>query len=461
MRKLSLCIALLLLIPLVGCGRKDAGPPEATAPTAGGAKKITLWTIWNTEPRKTALADIVAGFEAANPGVKIEINNQEPDAYKTNIRVALGSQQPPDIYFVWSGEKMLKSFIRGGNVLDITKYLDAENGAWRGRIPEASLAPYAVSDGGRDARPTRVYGVPYLLQCTFFFYNKDLFSQHNIAVPKTWNEFLAACEKLKGAGVTPLALGNAENWPAHHYPNVIAQRLLGKAATEAQFDPTGPGEYSDPAWVKSLEMFKTLAGKGYFNPSPNSVKRNNARVLFYSGKTAMFYTGTWDFSRLTEGGEAPKEFWSKWDYFNFPSIPDGKGEQEALAGSPDGYVISAKTKYPDEAAKFLAYMDTVEVAQKFVAKCHELVQVKGAVTKDNANPPLQKYADMVANAKAICPWMDTMMERSVAEVYMNGVQGLLAGQQTPQQVMDAVNARQAEVKKDLAAGKEPPEPAKK
>ena len=454
MRNFRLCVALLMLIPLTGCGHKDAGQPGATAPaTTAGAKKITLWTIWNTEPRKSALAEIVAGFEAANPGLKVEVQEYEPDAYKTSIRVALGSQQPPDIYFVWSGEKMLKSFIRGGNVLDISKYLDADSGAWRGRIPEASLAPYAV--GGKT------YGVPYLLQCTFFFYNKDLFSQHNITVPQTWNEFLAACDKLKSAGITPLALGNLERWPAHHYPNVIAQRLLGKAATEAQFDPTGPGDYSDPAWLKSLEMFKQLSDKGYFNASPNSVARNNARVLFYSGKTAMFYTGTWDFARLTEGGEAPKEFWSKWDFFNFPSVPDGKGEQDALAGSPDGYVISAKTKYPDEAAKFLAYMDTVEVAQKFVARCHELVQVKGAVTKDNANPPLQKYADMVANAKAICPWMDTMMERSVAEVYMNGVQGLLAGQETPQQIMEAVKARQAEVKKDLQAGKEPVDEGKK
>ena len=73
-----------------------------------------------------------------------------PERRERSIRVALGSQQPPDIYFVWSGEKMLKSFIRGGNVLDITKYLDADNGAWRQRIPaekarRAGVIPLAWS----------------------------------------------------------------------------------------------------------------------------------------------------------------------------------------------------------------------------------------------------------------------------------------------------------------------------
>jgi raffinose/stachyose/melibiose transport system substrate-binding protein len=440
MRARCCFLALFLVLPLLGCGHRQPADQGATPPAAG-EKKLTLWSIWNTEPRQSALAEIVKSFEAANPGVKIEVSTYEPDQYKTSIRVALGSQQPPDIYFVWSGEKMLKSFIRGGNVLDITKYLDADSAAWRNRIPAASLAPYAVGD--------KVYGVPYLLQCTFFFYNKAIFNKYSIAIPKTWDELTAACEKLKAAGVTPIALGNAERWPAHHYPNVLAQRLIGKAATEAQFDPTGPGDYADPAWVKALDMFKAFADKGYFNPSPNSVARNNARVLFYSGKTAMFYTGTWDFARLGQGSEAPKEFWDNWDFFNFPTVAGGKGEQDALAGSPDGYVISAKTQHPDEAAKFLAYMDTVDVAKQFVAKCHELVQVKGAVTKENSNAALQKYAEMVANAKTICPWMDTMMEGSVADAYMNGVQGLLAGQQTPEQVMEAVRARQAEVKKGL------------
>ena len=91
------------------------------------------------------------------------------------------------------------------------------------------------------------------------------------------------------------------------------------------------------------------------------------------------------------------------------------------------------------------------VAQQFVDECQELVQVKGAVTEDNAGPRLQKYAEIVEAARTITPWMDTMMERSVAEEYMNGVQALLDGSMTPDQIMDTVRKRQARVKQDMLA----------
>jgi raffinose/stachyose/melibiose transport system substrate-binding protein len=457
-------LAISLLVALTGCSKPVEPPsptPAATEPGGGeGATatqplkgKLTLWTIWNAEPRKSALEAIVAGFEKANPDVQVEISNNEPDAYKTKIKVALGGPEPPDIYFVWSGEKMLHSFVRGGNCLDLTPYLDANKGEWRNKIVDASLQPYVYDN--------KTWGVPYLLQCTFFFYNKDLFARHNLQIPKTWDELIDVCKKLKAAGITPLALGNLKRWPAHHFPCVLFQRLMGNQAVMAQYDPLGPGDYSDPNWVKGIEMFDEFQKQGFFNPSPNGVDRDDARMMFYTEKTAMFYTGTWDFSQFSDTGPAPSSFWAKWDFFNFPAVPGGKGEQDALAGSPDGYVISSKTRNPEAAVAFLKYMTSPEVAHEFVTKCKELVQVKGAVTDDNASWYLRKYAKIVEEAKVISPWTDTVMELSVAETLMDGVQALLAGTKKPDQIMDEVRKRQAQVKKELqAASTVPVKPAK-
>jgi raffinose/stachyose/melibiose transport system substrate-binding protein len=445
----------LVLLPLIalvmgGCAPKTTEPtsgPEPTVPTSKTGDslsgKLTLWTIWNAEPRKSALNEIVVGFEKANPGVKVEISNVEPDAYKTKIKVALGGADTPDIYFVWSGEKMLHSFVRGGNCLDLTPYLDADGGEWRQRIVPASLQPYVYDN--------KTWGVPYLLQCTFMFYNKDLLAKNGVEVPKTWDDLIAACKKLKAAGVTPIALGNLKKWPAHHYACCLFQRLMGQDAVMAQYDPMGPGDYKDPGWVKSLQMFDDFQKQGFFNPSPNGVDRDDSRVLFYTEKAAMFYTGTWDFSQFSEGGPAPSAFWSKWDFVNFPAVTGGKGEQDALEGSPDGYVVSSKTKNPELAVAFLKYMTSVEVAKAFAGKCKELVQVKGAVDESTASWYLKKYAELVNNAKVISAWSDTAMELSVADVLLDGVQALLAGEKTPDQIMQDVRKRQAEVKKDLQA----------
>ncbi len=421
-----------------------AGPIMPGSETPSGGKTIlTLWTIWNTEPRQSALAEIIRAFEAAHPDIQIQMNAQEPDAYKTNIRVALGGARPPDIFFVWSGEKMLHNFVRGGNVADITAELDANGGAWRKRLIASSLASYTY-DG-------RTYGVPYLLQCTFFLYNKKMFEKHGWTVPETWPEFLQLCDKIKAKGIIPLALGNLQKWPAHHIPAVLVQRLIGKAAAERQYDPLGPGTYSEPAWIQALDTLKMMMDKGYFNKAPNGVDRAMARTLFYSGKAAMFYTGTWDFARLSKGGEAPESFWDAWDFFNFPRVPGGKGEQDCLAGSADGYVISAKTPHRQAAVQFLQFMTEVTQAQQFVQKCQELVQVQGAVTEQNAGPRLRKYAEMVRRASCIAPWADTMMEESVALTYLNGIQNLLEGKSTPQQIMQAVRQRQRAVKQELLA----------
>lgn len=451
MRRYLLLALPLVISILVGCPSPQqaqsptsgAGPVLPTPTQAGGKTVVSLWTIWNTEPRQSALAQIVKDFEAANPDITIQTQAQEPDAYKTNIRVALGGNQPPDIFFVWSGEKMLHNFVRGGNVADLTADLDANSKQWRSQLVSPSLASYTY-DG-------KTYGVPYLLQCTFLLYNKQLFAQHGWQVAQTWPQLIALCEKIKPTGLTPMALGNAKKWPASHFPCVLLQRMIGKAAAERQYDPMGPGTYDDPAWVKSLEMFKQLVDTGAFSKAPNGVERDIARTLFYSGKAAMFYTGTWDFARLSKGGEAPEAFWNAWDFVNFPSVPGGKGEQTCLAGSADGYVVSSKSANREAAVKFLKFMTSPAEAQKFVQACQELVQVQGAVTDKNAGPRLRKYADMVKKTNCLSAWTDTMMEESVAQAYMTGIQGLIEGTKTPQQVIADVRTRQREVKRDLLA----------
>jgi len=432
--------------PTEGAPTGTPGPKgDAKAAAAGAPRELTLWTIWNSEPRKTALNNIVAGFEKEHPDVKITVSNLEPDAYKTKIRVSLGGDAPPDIFFVWSGEKMLHNFVRGGNCLDITHYLDDNDGQWRKSLVASSLESFTYDKV--------TYGIPYLLQCTFFFYNKDIFSKAGVEVPRTWAEFLAVCKKLKGQGTTPVALGNLERWPAHHIPCVLFQRLMGHKMVMEQYDPLGPGDYSDPRWLKALQMFDETLKADIYSPAPNGVSRADARMMFYTEKAAMFYTGTWDFAQFSEKGQAPSEFWNKWDFFNFPTVEGGAGEQDALEGSADGYVVSAKTKHPDDAVAFLKYMTSVPAAKGFVDECRELVQVNGAVTEDNANWYLRKYAKMVQDAKVISAWTDTMMESSVAETLMNGIQAMIAGEKTADQVMKEVSQRQSEVKKEMQAAR--------
>ncbi|MCX7599555.1 MAG: extracellular solute-binding protein [Armatimonadetes bacterium] len=428
---------------LAGCARRAEEVPAASDRAAvRGETTLSLWTIWTAEPRRSALGDIVTEFEAEHPEIRVAVTSLEPDAYKTVIRVGLGSASPPDIFFVWDGE-WLHNFVRTGAVLDLTPHMDADGGKWRRCFLPQGLRYFTYRG--------RVWGVPYLLQCTFFLYNKEIFSRLGLTVPKTWPELLQVVKQLRQAGVIPIALGNQQRWPAHHFPGVLWQRLMGQTCCEANYDPLGEGKYAEREWIRGLDMFSELVRLRAFNDAPNATTRESARALFYSGQAAMFYTGTWDFARLSSGGEAPQEFWDAWDFFNFPAVPGGKGNQDALAGAPDGYVVCARSANAEAAVLFLKYLTRPDVAATFVGRCQELVQVRGAVSEANAGPRLRKYAEMVAAAPQICPWPDTLMERSVADELLNHLQAFVDGRSTPEEVMAAVRTRQAEVKQRLQA----------
>lgn len=442
---LALGWALVGALLLVGCpGGEEVTPPPAAGPgvAEGEPVELEMWTIWSTEPRKSALAEIVADFEAQHPDIKVNVTPVEPDAYKTRIRVAVGSGEPPDVFFVWSGE-WLHNFVRGGNVLPITNALNANDGAWRQRIMGDALKWYTF--GGES------YGIPFLRQCTFFFYNTELFEQQDLPIPGTWTGLVDVCEALKQADVTPIALGNSVKWPAHHYVSCLWQRLIGEQQLLEDFDPLGPGRYDDPGYLQGLEMFQEFVERGFFNRAPNGTTRENARALFYTGEAAMFYTGTWNLNNFREGGEAPEEFWDKWAWFNFPRATGGAGNQQALHGGADGYVISSKTKHPDDAITFLQHLNSLESARLFVDRCKELVLVDGAVTEENADVHLQEYARQVARASTIVPWADTLMARQVAEVLLDGCQALIEGSTDPEQILEDIRERQAEVKEELEA----------
>jgi raffinose/stachyose/melibiose transport system substrate-binding protein len=436
-------VALLLAGPSCRPARSPSATPTPTTRPEGQKTTVRFWGIWTVEPRKSTLQEIVRRFEAAHPDIHVEVNLIEPDAYKTAIRPAIGGTNPPDVFFVWSGE-WHHNFIRGGKVMDLTDEL-AKDG-WGQSLEPLGLRFFEYRG--------RMWGVPMFMQVKYMLYNTDIFSRLGLQVPSTWDELLSVCERIKQAGITPIALGNDLKWPAHHFATIMFQKLVGEKQVLADYDPQTGGAYEDPGYVEALRRLKLLVDRGYFNDHPNGVTLDRARALFYMEKAAMYYTGTWDFKRLEgeDGGEAPKGFGAKWSFFQFPAIPGGKGNQGYMMGASDGYAVAANTKAPEAALTWLRYFTSLESAKLLAKNCQELVQVKGAVTPETAGPKLLRVQADLRAAPGVTPWTDVMMERTVAEVFMNEVQALLDGKATPERVMERTRQQHQKVKRELAAG---------
>jgi raffinose/stachyose/melibiose transport system substrate-binding protein len=423
-------LALIMSMLLASCATPAA--PTA-APAEGGAapvqeeaaKEVTIrfFHKWPEPEQLDYYNFVISEFNKTHPNIKVEMEAASDEAYKDKIRVLMASGEVPDIYFSWAGEFSWK-FARAGQALDITDAL--MNSDWKDKVVLAAVEPYKV-DG-------KVYGIPMRINAKFMVYNKDIFSQQGLNVPTTWDEFLAVSESLKAAGITPISFGNEFPWASAHYVGDLNAKLVNGDVLKADYLLTAEPDalFTDPGYVEALKRFKQLGDMGYFNDGANGISHSNARSAFIAGNAAMFYC------ELEEFVTIDKEF-KNFGFFEFPSGTGGQGDQDLLTGAPDGFMVYGKTQHPAEAIEFLKFLTSPEMGYEYVKRLGIPSSAVGAVKTDNALPIVVEGVDAINNASGMALWMDTDMNIKIVEVYLPGMQALLTGSKTPEQVMQEVH----------------------
>ena len=186
---------------------------------------------------KKAFADLVKGFEAKHPDIKVKINIFDKEGYKTSIRNFL-TAEAPDLATWYAGNRMLP-YVNAG-------LFEAVDDVWEANGLDKSLASAAASmtiDGKK-------WGVPYTYYQWGVYYRKDIFAANDISVPKTWADFKAAGEKLKAAGITPITIGTKYLWTAAGVFDYINLRTNGYEFHMAL--TKGEIPWTDPRVVKTM-----------------------------------------------------------------------------------------------------------------------------------------------------------------------------------------------------------------
>lgn len=391
------------------------------------------------EPENMAYFEpAVKEFEAANPDIKIKMEAVADEPYKDKIRVLMGSNEVPDVYFSWSGE-FGKNFARNGRALDITDAV--YNSDWKGAFPEAALQPFKYKG--------QLYGVPINVDAKFMLYNKKIFADNGIEVPKTYGDFFAACQKLKEAGVEPIAFGNQYPWAASHYIGELNGKLVPNETRLADYELASDAEtlYTHPGYVQALNEFKKLNDEGCFNRGSNALTHAIARGSFLAGRNAMMYMELVEFTQVTDDSPLGQ---AGWGFFPLPPIEGGEGEASLLTGAPDGFMISSATEHPEEAIRFLKFLTSPEQAQKYVEITGMTSSVNGSVTPDNASEQAIEGLKAIDAASGLALWLDTDMDARSTEVLLAGSQALLNGTDTAEAVMQRVRETALAVQKERA-----------
>lgn len=399
--------------------------------TVALADKVTVnfFHRWPNEPKNSYINSLIDEFEAANPDIDIVADCVLNDSYKEKIRVLVSTDALPDVFFSWSGV-FGENLTRSGRVLALDDVM-ARNSEWSSQIVEGQWAPFNYNG--------KQYGAPWSMDGKAFFYNVDVFNELGIEIPTTLNELYAVCEKLKENGYDePISAGFSAPWAVSHYLGTICQRVVDPEVLAKDY--TGGGDFSDPAYIEALNIFKKLGE--YMTSDPCSVDHEFARNAFIMGVSPMCYMQLAEMKYMRDDEEL------NYAFFNFPAVEDGKGDPGQLTGAPEGMMISAtaKPEVQEAAIKFMEFVISKEGGHRMIAECGEISCVKGAWDETNCDEKQLEAIDLILAATEPAVWQDCATEATIANAFMTGGQLLLTGDMTAEDVMASVQTAAAALK---------------
>lgn len=383
---LALCGVLSLSL-LAGCGGTSStgtsteGTSESTAVSSGDQKfkgvKLVYWSNWEaTEPQGVVIAQAVKAFEKET-GATVDLQFKGRKGIKEGLIPALDADQQVDLF---DGAQNKSNY--GERILcleDMVKEHDYE----KDTNPALMTLSRSYYDDGK------LYEIPYQMKANGYMYNKALFEKAGITtVPKTWDEFVQACQKLKDAGITPLTTDDAYAMQAFgmHLARLIGDDEVKKVVNE--------GTWDRPEVLKTAQAFADLASKGYFSAQVGSnVWPTGQNTELATGLAAMYCVGTYVVNE-TKNITGP-DF--QWGFFGYPELPDGINGEEAMVLGNQSFAITNKCQNPEAAFALIEMLTRGEWDAK-------LSEESLAIPADKNNT---SWPEQLADAK---PYMDNCTE---------------------------------------------------
>jgi raffinose/stachyose/melibiose transport system substrate-binding protein len=385
MKKRGSLVAVLLVVMalvLAACGGGEStettaattttsgGSTETTAgettTTAAPVEDVTLRVLIHQNPTFTEFMEAYnADFEAANPGVTVDMSVVAPGDMPTSIQTRLSAQDidvidycvapcagfsnPIQPYMSGiSAPPTWQQLIEAGLIMDITDEAFVQN------FDEASIKDAASFND-------RVYAINMgRVSYSGMFVNNDLLAELGVALPTTWSELVTACETITASGNQCMTLGGKDGWPIF----VGAYGLLGAVFPDqaglVEGLWTGDIKWNEGKGLELIEKFQTYATE-MLEPGVTGLGHDEATGRYAAGDVAFMPTGVWQAPNLESFEPA-----FDWTYVPFPGSDD-PAENQYLFGKYDlSFMIAADTPYPDQAKAYLAGLSDPATYQEFV-----------------------------------------------------------------------------------------------
>ena len=307
---------------LAGCVSTGGGAQAAVKSGPDAPGPLIVQSRF-TDAEKGGMEQLVKDFNAKGQG-QVKLNSIPTTTFNQQLPSYLTSKNPPDVY-TWYAGQATRDYADQGLLLNLSS-------VWKS---QGSQFPAALKSLSQDSKGNDVF-VPTDYYWWGMYYFKSDFTKLGLTPPKTWDEFLADCAKIKSKGVTPLTMGLSDNaWLASAWFDYLDLRINGGAFHLQLL--AGKKSYDSPQVRKVFAAFKQVLP--YFDPAVLGTTNNQAISDFSQGKVAMYLLGAWAQPSI------PADKLSDLAFFQFPTIdPSVPVAEEAPT---DGFIASSKTNKPN------------------------------------------------------------------------------------------------------------------
>lgn len=401
-------------VALVIVSSVAAATSARSAPAAAEPITLVKWD-WG-QPDAKFIDKVNAQYTKLHPNVTIKHVVQPFASYFTLLRASVASKSGPDIIENYATAAI---FDYTNGLLPLTSYVTPAQ--------RADLVGWGNVSAGLNPSKTP-YGVPFGAQGNVWYYNKALFKKAGLdpnAPPKTWAQFLAACQKLKDAGIVPISAGFKDGYYAEWWFDNVAPQYMTQKALDAF---PGKPQWTNPAIVKSFEVLLDVIKQGYTTPNSEGIPLfPDVANDFGAGKGAMFLglaagTAHWGDFRKTLGKNLGT--------FLPPLMPGSKWSQQKQDLGPQHALSIAKwSKHPKEAYDYISFLTNAANQAKATREIGFLPNNNKIVLKPVGYAPADKILGWVKRSpKFTGP--DFTIRPSVEAVMDKVVPSIVVGQQS-------------------------------
>lgn len=310
-----------------------------------GAQQVTITYLVDNAPNTVATAEAhIAAFEAANPDINVELETRPQGADGDNVvKTRLATGEMADVFSYNSGS-LFQALNPAQNLLDLT------NEPWQANVLDSFKPTVTAPDGTVRGAPngTAMGGG--------IFYNKPIYEELGLEVPKSWSAFMANNEKIKAAGKVPVIQTFGSTWTSQLFVLGDFYNVQAAVPNFAEDYTNNKAKYATtPAAMKGFERQADVYNAGYLNEDFAAATFEEGVVKVATGEGAHYPMLTFAISTISQ--LAPENI----NDVGFFAIPGDDPEVNGLTvWMPGGTYIAANTDQPEAAKKFVAFIASPE-----------------------------------------------------------------------------------------------------